>query len=212
MCIKPGAAFQARKLQSCWRMVEAQEAKQRARYSHVMRLRPDLVLPPALARHINSMVAEARATGAAAAADATGAAAADDASAVGEGSEADGGRRRGRGRRRHRFPYRMPTHGWGDEICLRQHPGSGAMCPAEGHARRPDPSALGAQCTPLSRGCARWVVCRCQVKCDDDDRESPIDLLTLPPFTPLLRNDTFVDDGATHATHSSPCHPCAVHD
>ena len=39
----PSHFLQARKLQTCWAMIEAYEQRQRQNYSHVMRLRPDLL-------------------------------------------------------------------------------------------------------------------------------------------------------------------------
>ena len=43
-CLTPAAVAQARKLQQCLAMVEAREAAG-ARYTHVMRLRPDILVP-----------------------------------------------------------------------------------------------------------------------------------------------------------------------
>ena len=147
VCVKPGAAFQARKLQSCWRMIAAREATQRFSYSHVIRLRPDLLVPRSLARHVLAHVSESRA---------------------GVRAQASSPELTALSRRRRKhLPHRMPTHGWGDEVCLRRHERSGATC---------------------------------QVKCDATDAEAPADLLTLPPFTPVLRNDTF----STSPAHAAP--------
>jgi len=199
VCIKPGAAAQARKLQRCWRMVTDREAARRFRYSHLIRLRPDLMLPRSLAPHVRRHLNEARPlwvstttppqptrtavnrgvhTWTAAgrhlgeaqplwhsqqAADSQQAATGEIASRRNQGSvPSSAGRGEIASRRRARFPHRRPTHGWGDEVCLRRHESSGASC---------------------------------QVKCDESDAlAGPTTLLTLPPFTPALRNDTFVND------------------
>ena len=84
----------------------------------------------------------------------------------GGGGVADAASVAGHGRRFHRFPHRAPKHGWGDEVCLRRHGMYGATC---------------------------------QVQCDESDADvatgrPQADILTLPPFTPTLRNDTFVND------------------
>jgi len=150
ICVKPGAALQARKLQRCWGRVRDHEESQGFSYSHVIRLRPDMLLPHSLAAHVVDYVRESTPL----------------VSSSGHESHREPSHTQSPEqassrfqRRAHRaLPHKKPTHAWGREVCLRRHEMSGAVC---------------------------------QVECDESDAASPPDVLTIPPFTPLLRNDTF---------------------
>jgi len=49
VCLTASAVLQASKLQRCWQLVRAYERAKRFRYTHVMRVRPDMLVPRPLA-------------------------------------------------------------------------------------------------------------------------------------------------------------------
>ena len=158
MCVKPQAYFQARKLQACWHLISARERERQRDYTHVARLRPDLMMPHTLARqvalHLSMSSSRAAPTTA---------------------SSPDGGLLAAHAALR---SPRSQTHLYGDDFCLQSAPSStvhatGWMCQFKcGTAR---PSNAGNSSTPLA----------------PDERAH---ILTVPPFTQVLMNDTIIND------------------
>lgn len=145
MCIKPSAYFQARKLQACWRLIVAREREVRREYEHVVRLRPDLMMPYTLARQVALHLA----------------------------ASSRGRQRDGRLLSAHAAPHspRSLTHLFGDDVCLRSD-----FCQyvcKDSAARRGNASEDHARAF---------------------NHETVAHLLTIPPFTQPLMDDTFVND------------------
>lgn len=146
VCIKLSAAMQARKLQTCWRLIMIREEKVLRRpYDHVMRLRPDLLVPLSAARIVAAHIH---------------------------------GHTGVRSIRPQAPPWRAPSYGWGDHVCVLR-PRHGRACQIS--CAHDGMALVGASAANRSTIFGPTTL-------------PSADVLTLPPFTPALRNDTYVND------------------
>ena len=92
-CVRPFAVYQASKLAKCWRMVLARETATRRLYAHVVRARPDVVLPPSIAGSVQRFLRRATPTT----------------------TPVNNARRRAPAT----TATAPPSHEWGDSVCVR---------------------------------------------------------------------------------------------
>ena len=168
LCVKSAAVFQARKLRSCWQRILAREAQLRFAYTHVLRLRPDLLVPDALADTIvRALQHQGRHH-----VPQTQLSASMDESVAG-------------------LRLLPPRHTWGAEICLRTHTASGTLCQAQCTAPSGADTSLSLRPTPSTSqdlaGTAGGMTLA-------PFPSEAAHVLTLPPFTSTLKNDTYVND------------------
>ena len=181
VCVKPAAAMQARKLQACWRLITQREAQLNISYSHIVRLRPDLLVTSLTAKVVAAHIAAAcRPPPSTAMSSQVQCRSANLSchSCAKRASTPWSLKCKACCKCPHCVPgttaaavvVHRPKHGWGDRVCLHTH--------SNGHSCQVSCGNGSSSVTTLDGGSALEVA----------------DVLTVPPFTQALRNDTFVND------------------